>query len=69
MWNPFRRVTLEPVIPAREVKPALGPETIDPAYVAEVDRAQLRSLLARTQITMIHETLATRALSQIRGGS
>ena len=69
MWNPFRNVKLEPVIPSKDVKPASGPETTDPVYMAEVERAKLRSLLARTQISMIHETLATRALCNIRGGS
>ena len=69
MWNPFRNVKLEPVIPSKDVKPASGPETTDPVYMAEVERAKLRSLLARTQISMIHETLATKALCHIRGGS
>ena len=69
MWNPFRSVKLKPVLPVTDVKPAVGPETEDPVYRAEVERAQLRSLLARTQISMIHETLATRALCHIRGGS
>ena len=69
MWNPFRSVKLEPVVPAQEVKAALGPETTDPAYVAEVERSKMRSLLARTQITMIHETLAERSLFHMRGGT
>lgn len=67
MWNPFRSVKLEPVVPAKEVKPAVGPETTDPAYVAEVERSKMRSLLARTQISMIHETLAERSLCHMRG--
>lgn len=69
MWNPFKSVKLEPVLPAKDVKAATGPETTDPAYVAEVERSKLRSLLARTQITMIHETLAERSLLHMRGGS
>ena len=69
MWNPFRSVKLEPVVPAKEVKPAVGPETTDPAYVAEVERSKMRSLLARTQISMIHETLAERSLFHMRGGT
>ena len=69
MWNPFHRVKLEPVVPAKDVKPALGPETTDPAYVAEVERSKLRSLLALTQISMIHETLTERSLSHMRGGN
>ena len=62
MWNPFRNVKLEPVIPSKDVKPASGPETTDPVYMAELKRAKLRSLLARTQISMIHEQLAQSAL-------
>lgn len=69
MWNPFRSVKLQPVLPSTDVKPAVGTETTDPVYKAEVERAQLRSLLARTQISMLHETLVTKALCQIRGGS
>ena len=69
MWNPFHSVKLEPVVPAKEVKPAVGPETTDPAYVAEVERSKMRSLLARTQISMIHETLAERSLCHMRGGT
>ena len=69
MWNPFRSVKLQPVIPSSDVKPAPGPETTDPVHKAEVERAQLRSLLARTQISIIHEALAERALSHIRGGN
>lgn len=69
MWNPFRSVKLEPVVPAKEVKPAVGPETTDPAYVAEVERSKMRSLLARTQISMIHETLAERSLCHMRDGN
>lgn len=69
MWNPFRSVKLEPVIPSQDVKAAIGPETTDPAYVAEVERSKMRSLLARTQITMIHEMLAERSLFHMRGGT
>ena len=68
MWNPFRKVRMEPVVPSNDVKPAIGPETTDPVYKAEVEQAQLRSLLARTQISMIHEHLAEKALYQLRGG-
>ena len=67
MWNQFKIIKLKPVIPSKDVKPASGPETTDPVYMAEVERAQLRSLLARTQITMIHEQLAQSALCHIRG--
>lgn len=69
MWNPFRSVKLQPVVPSTNVEPASGPETTDPVYKAEVDRAKQRSLLARTQISIIHEALAERALSHIRGGN
>ena len=69
MWNPFKIIKLKPVIPSKDVKPASGPETTDPVYMAEVENAQLRSLLARKQITMIHEQLAQSALCHIRGGN
>lgn len=69
MWNPFKSVKLEPVLPNQDVKASIGRETLDPAYVAEVERSKLRSLLARTQISMIHETLAERSLIHMRGGS
>lgn len=69
MWNPFRSVKLQPVIPSTDTQPAIGPETTDPAYVAEMERFKLRSLLARTQITMVHETLAERSLLHMRGRS
>ena len=39
MWNPFRSVKLKPVLPVTDVKPAVGPETEDPVYRAEVERA------------------------------
>ena len=69
MWNPFRRVKLEPVVPSLQVEPAIGPEKTDPVYRNHVEHAQLRSLSARTQINMIHESLANNALMHIRGGS
>lgn len=68
MWNPFQRVKLTAVIPKKDIKPAVGPETIDPVYRAEIEKAQSRSLLARSQIALIHETLAQKALDHMRGG-
>lgn len=70
-WNPFARVELAPVIPAadEDVTPAIGSETTDDQYRNELEGVQLRSLLARTQITMIHESLAVRSLNQLRGGT
>lgn len=65
MWNPFRSPKLAPVISQEKTIPAKGSET--PEYRAALDKAQLRSLLARTQINMIQENLASRALSQMRG--
>ena len=62
IWNPFKRVKLKPVLPT-----VATTDNPDPVYQAEVERAQLRSLLARTQITMIHETLAARALCHYQG--
>ena len=70
MWqalNPFRRVTLEPVVPAKDIQPAQGRETLDPVYRQLMEGAQLRSLAARTKISMIHESLAERALGQMKG--
>ena len=68
MWNPFRRVDLQPVIPQKTTKPALGPETEDPAYSKELETLKLRSLVAKQQITMIHEQLASSALCHMKGG-
>lgn len=67
MWNPFRRVDLKPVISQSEIKPAVGPETEDADYRGELETLKLRSLLAKTQITMIHEQLASSALCHMRG--
>ena len=68
MWNPFRRVELKPIFPRKNIKPALGPETEDPAYNKELETLKRRSLVAQQQISMIHEQLASRALCHIRGG-
>ena len=68
MWNPFRRVELKPTIPRKTIKPALGTETEDPAYIKELESLKLRSLDAKQQITMIHEQLASSALYHMRGG-
>lgn len=68
MWNPFRRVDLKPVIPQTDVKPAIGPETEDAAYRGELAMLKRRSLIAKQQITMIHEQLASSALCHMRGG-
>ena len=67
MWNPFKIIKLKPVIPSKDVKPASGPETTDPVYMAEVERAELRGLLARTQSSLIRQQLAQSALCHIRG--
>lgn len=69
MWNPFSRVTLAAVTPSQDVKPADGPEKSDPFFKAQMEQAQLRTLLAHTEITMIHDALASRALHHLRGGS
>ena len=68
MWTPFRRVDLQPIIPQKTTKPALGRETEDPAYSKELETLKLRSLVAKQQITMIHEQLASSALRHMRGG-
>ena len=67
MWNPFRRINLQPVIPKTDIKPALGPETEDTAYSKELETLKHRSLVAKQQIVMIHEQLASSALCHMRG--
>ena len=67
MWNPFHRVELKPIFPKKTTKPALGIETEDHAYSKELETLKLRSLVAKQQITMIHEQLASNALRHIRG--
>lgn len=69
MWNPFRRVDLKPVLPQSDTKPAIGQETEDADYRGELETLKLRSLLAKQQITMIHEQLASSALCHMRGGN
>ena len=68
MWNPFHRVELKPIFPKKTTKPALGTETEDRAYSKELETLKLRSLVAKQQITMIHEQLASNALRHIKGG-
>ena len=68
MWNPFHRVELKPIFPKKTTKPALGTETEDRAYSKELETLKLRSLIAKQQITMINEQLASNALRHIRGG-
>ena len=68
MWNPFHRVELKPIFPKKTTKPALGTETEDRAYSKELETLKLRSLVAKQQITMIHEQLASSALCHMRGG-
>lgn len=65
MWNPFRGPKLTPVLASDEVEAAKGSESAE--YRVALEQAQMRSLLARTQITMIHENLAGRALAQMKG--
>ena len=67
MWNPFQRVELKPIFPKKITKPALSTETEDRAYNKELETLKLRSLVAKQQITMIHEQLASNALRHIRG--
>jgi hypothetical protein len=65
VWNPFRGPKLAAVVIDDETTPAESAE--NPAYRDELEKVQMRSLLARTQITMIQESLANRALAQLRG--
>lgn len=65
MWNPFRGPKLTAVVASNDVEAAKGSESAE--YREALEKAQMRSLLARTQISMIHESLADRALAQMKG--
>ena len=66
MWHPFKRVTLEAVtknesdisVPAQKIK-----------LSDEIQTAQLRSLKARTEISMIYERMAESALANLKGNT
>ena len=64
MWNPFRKVHLEP-----KVLTGITIDTyeINPEIQKETEIAQLRSLKARIEIKMIYERLSEEALSKIKG--
>lgn len=68
MWNPFRKVRLQPVLPNKTIKPAQHPKAGDAVYYQELATNKLRSQIATQQISMIHEQLASSALCSIRGG-
>lgn len=69
MWNPFRSVKLAAVVPAKDDEKPEFASIVDDQYREQIEQAQLRSLLARTQIGMIHENLARRSFNQLRGGN
>ena len=60
MWNPFKSYKIEAI-----------PDTTDIDSKVHVpngtEQAQLRSLKARTEITMLYETIAEKALNNMRG--
>ena len=72
MWNPFRAVNLKPTIPNKgyNIKPASHPEESvdDAAYMQELNKSRSRTLVARQQISLIHEQLALQALDHMRSG-
>jgi hypothetical protein len=72
MWNLFRAVNLEPTIPSKgcDIKPASHPEESedDAAYMQELNTSRSRTLVARQQISLIHEELALQALDHMRSG-
>jgi hypothetical protein len=62
MWHPFKKVILEPITENNIDVPQ--PIVTLPT---EVEKAQLRSLKARTEITMIYERMAENALVKLKG--
>jgi hypothetical protein len=64
MWHPFKKVTLEAVIKNTSEVTSSPVEINIPE---EVETAQLRSLKARTEISMIYERMAEGALAKLKG--
>lgn len=65
MWHPFKKVRLEPVKISSDESSQLN---INPVLNKEIEKAQLRSLKARTEITMIYDRLSEGAVSKLKGG-
>lgn len=64
-WNPFRKYKLEPKIPS---EPMINISmVINPTIKSETEQYQLRSLKARTEITMTYERVAEEALNKYKG--
>lgn len=64
MWNPFKSVKLKPVTVNHSDTIKNNP---DIKLSPDVEKAQLRSLKAKTEITMIYEQLARKALLSMKG--
>ncbi len=60
MWNPFKKITLEPINKTNNNHCAIQ-------LSEDTEKAQLRSLKARIEITMLYEQLAEKALIGIKG--
>lgn len=67
MWNPFRRIKIEPIIPKTDIKPSEPNDLSDAEYRMELLQSQTKTLLARQQLLKIYDQLATNAVSQLRG--
>ena len=66
MWHPFKKVTLTNV--TQNSKDVTLPEA-SIKISDETEKAQLRSLKARTEISMIYERMAENALAKLKGSS
>lgn len=66
MWHPFKKVTLEAV---RKNEPKATIPEPDIEISEELEKAQLRSLKARTEISMIYERMAENALQKLKGST
>lgn len=66
MWHPFKKVTLEAVT-KNEPKVTIPEPDIE--ISEELEKAQLRSLKARTEISMIYERMAENALQKLKGST
>lgn len=67
MWNPFRRVKIDPIIPRTDIRPSEPNDLSDAEYRMELLQSQNKARLARQQLLKIYDQLATNAVSQIRG--
>lgn len=63
LWHPFKKVSLE-AVPKEEINIKSVSDNLN--ISDDIDRAQLRSLKARTEITMIYERLADNAIQNLK---